>query len=84
MSKTGSTSCPLGAYVVLEGKGSGLIAFYWPSGTFQTSVDHGEDIYTTEENTMRRSTSWKISSTGGLLDDPGTYAWCEPYLAPAP
>jgi hypothetical protein len=74
VSKTGSTNCPLGSYVVLEGDGSGLISFYWPSGTLQAHVDHGDFIYTTEENTSRRSTSWKISSTGGLLDDTGTYA----------
>lgn len=78
VSKTGTTSCPYLSVVMVVGKGSGYMKWYWPSTTLQRESDHGQDIYSEQYNTGRRSTSWKVTTTSGYLDDNGTYGWCMP------
>lgn len=82
VSKSGSTSCPYQSVVIVVGKGSGYMEWYWPSGTLQRESNHGSDIYSESYNTGRRSTTWQVTTTGGYLDDTGTYGWCMPTAQP--
>lgn len=79
----GKVSCGGGGRVTIQGYGSGLLSFYAPSSSLQYTVDHGSDIYPSTWYSYATSvTSWKVSSDGGYLYDPGTYAYCRPPDAP--
>ena len=75
--KTGSTTCSTGLYVVIQAKGSGVLSFYYPSGTYRSGVDMGAGIGVWTVNTGSRSRTWKVTSTG-YLDDVETRGYCSP------
>jgi hypothetical protein len=76
--KTGSTSCQIFETVWVRGTGSGLMKWYWPQSSTQQrySSDHGATVWSETIDTRQRSTSWKVASQGGYLDDSGTYGIC--------
>lgn len=76
--KTGSTSCPAGDFVQLTAKYSGFGSVYWPSTVIQDSSNHSTNIISESWFTGKRSTTWKVVESGGLLDDDGTFGSCVP------
>ena len=74
----GSFSCASGWLIELYGTGTGDIRFYAPS-TVQLGDEwpHGSLDYTSTYLTQKKSTtSWKVTSTGGWLDDVNSGIGC--------
>lgn len=82
--KSGSKSCGYQQYVTIVSKGNGTIKHYVGSTLKATYYHSNSTLFVDTTGTGRNSTSWKVTSTGGLLDDSGTYATCSPSTAPAP
>jgi len=80
--KTGSQSCTSGWKVAVTAKGTGDITWYVPSSTEVENSYHGYDWSETYYS-QKYSTTWKVTDSGGYLDDPGTTSWCwNPNAAP--
>lgn len=80
----GAKSCSGGAKVGVVGKGTGQVNWYVPRTGSQVMYSNhgGTDYAETYRSTGSSISSWKVTSTGGYLDDNGTKAVCLPPVAP--
>jgi hypothetical protein len=76
VSKSGTLSCASGFTVAIAAKGTGLLKWYAPTSVFQQESQHNGLDYAETYYTYKYSTSWKVTDTGGYLDDDGTGAFC--------
>lgn len=76
----GSISCSGGAKAGVQGKGSGQLNWYVPrTGSQVYYANHNSLILTSTYRSPGTSiSSWRVTSTGGVLDDAGTKAVCIP------
>jgi len=73
--KSGSRSCGSNQHIDLESLGYGTVKHYAPTGNLQATYQTVNAQYR-RTHTNQTSSSWRITSTGGLSND-FTGAFCD-------